>query len=131
MKLLGVDYGDRKIGIAFTDTELGVIFPRNAVIQESGSDVLLNIKQVVVDESVEKIVVGLPVHMDGNSSEQTNKTQKFIDSLKENLGAEVISFEERLTTEQVDRKMRDFKVDEEYKDSIVAMVILENYLETI
>lgn len=136
---MGIDYGLAKIGLACSDANgimalpLGVIITKKWTLQRQCDAVV----EKILEKQAAVIVVGLPQHLDGNHSAQTEKTLLFIDCLKKKLQeqaptVEVKTFDERLTSKQADvllkevcmsRKQRDKKNDE-----TSAYLILDTYL---
>lgn len=137
-KALGIDYGDRRIGIAISDDGREVIFPREYVLNTGNQEVIKKIKQLCEQEKIVLIVVGLPLNMEGEDSGQTKKVRKFTESLKEVVDAEIALHDERLTTRRSDviltsigkRSKREDAKKEEI-DSIAASLILQNYLDLL
>lgn len=135
-KALGIDYGDRRIGIAVSDDGQEVVFPRDYISNTGNEEVIQKIKALCEQEKISLIVVGLPLNMEGEDSEQTRKVRIFTDHLKEVVDAEIVLHDERLTTRRSDviltsinkRSNREEAKKEEI-DSIAASLILQNYLD--
>ncbi len=120
-RLLGVDWGARRIGLAISDERQVFVFPKFNV--KSAED----ITQVIKDENIVGIVVGLPLHSDGSESETTSHVNKFADNLALLTNLPIIFIEENLTSaEAAELAGRDKDID-----SIAAALILENAIAVI
>jgi len=130
-KILSLDYGNKRIGLAISDINQEIAFPRDFLVNDK--KILENIKTLCDEEGVKLILIGLPKHMDGKETEQTDLTRLFGDKLQEFCeGIEVKYCDERLTTYQAYDKVSFFGVKEKAQkneqDSVAAQIILEIYL---
>ncbi len=137
MRILGIDYGDARVGIAITD-ELNITVQGLETIQRNHSDkiVLKRLDEILKTYEVDTIVVGLPLNMDGTMSERAEITEKFVHKLKckyNKIKIEVI--DERLTTVAAHKTMNFLDVNKHKKknivDTISAVYILETYLNKL
>ena len=137
MRILGIDYGEARVGIAITDA-LNITAQGLETIQRENSDkvVLKRLDEILEQYEVDTIVVGLPLNMDGTMSERAEITEKFVHKLKckyNKLKIEVI--DERLTTVAAHKTMNFLDVNKHKKrnivDTISAVYILETYLNKI
>ncbi|MBR3134093.1 MAG: Holliday junction resolvase RuvX [Clostridia bacterium] len=133
-RVLGIDYGESRTGIAITDP-LGITAQGLETIESNGNDkiVLRRIAEIVEEYNVEKFVIGNPINMDGSESERSLKTKGFIHKLKSRFNTiEVISIDERLTTVEAHRTMNELNINKNRKrgivDTIAAVYILEGYI---
>ena len=132
MRILGVDYGDARVGIAITDA-LNITVQGLETIQRNNSDkiVLKRLDEILDKYEVDTIVVGLPLNMNGTKSERTLITEKFIHKLKckyNKIKIEVI--DERLTTVSAHKTMNFLDVNKHKKRNIVDTISAEYILET-
>ncbi|MFH1613234.1 MAG: Holliday junction resolvase RuvX [bacterium] len=135
MKILGLDVGDKRIGIAITD-ELGFMAHSLKVIERKNmADDVLQIKELFKDHQIEKIVIGLPLKLDGSSSIQTEKVKEFISYFEKSFTVPIIAWDERLTTKQAERYLIQMetkkKKQKEIIDKLSAACILQSYLDTL
>lgn len=135
MRILGIDMGDKRIGIAITD-ELELMAHSLKVIKRTNiSDDVLQIKQLCENCKIEKIVIGLPLKLDGSSSIQTEKVRDFIDYFKKFFSIPIIEWDESLTTKQAEKYLIEMKVKKKkYKemiDKLAAACILQSYLDSL
>ena len=138
MRILGIDYGDARVGIAITDA-MAITVQGLETIKHNGNDkiILKRLDEIIQDYgTISTFVVGLPFNMNGSSSERVNITNKFIHKLKckyNNIRIETI--DERLTTVAAHRTMNELNINKREKknivDTISAEYILEIYLNKI
>ena len=134
MRKLGLDYGDSRIGVSITDS-LGITVQGLETIHHNGNDkILLSELDKIIDQyEIETIVVGMPLHMNGDMSERAEITQKFIHKLKCKFPKiQIETIDERLTTVAAHRTMNFLEIDGRKKknivDTISAVYILETYM---
>ena len=134
MRILGIDYGDARVGIAITD-ELKITAQGLETIQRNGSDkiILRRLDEILEEYDVETIVVGMPFNMNGTMSERAKITEQFIHKLKCKYNKINIEWiDERLTTVAAHKTMNFLDVNKNKKrnivDTISAVYILETYM---
>ena len=134
MKVLGIDYGDSRVGIAITDA-LGITAQGLETIHHKGNDktVLKRLEEIVNQYEVTKIVIGMPLNMNGTSSTRVEITKNFIHKLNCKFPKiEIIEIDERLTTVAAHKTMNFLEVKPKAKrgivDTISAVYILEMYM---
>lgn len=134
MRILGIDYGDVRTGIAITDS-LAITAQGLETINNNNSDrvLLRRLEEIINEYKVERIAIGMPLNLKGEKTVRAEKTEKFIHKLKckfNNIPIEVI--DERLTTVQAHKTMNFLDVNKKKKkdivDTIAAVYILETYL---
>jgi putative Holliday junction resolvase len=140
-KIMGIDYGDVRIGIAVSDVDQIVAFGRTSIQNTSQNDAIKKIKEICDEEKIVEIVVGLPLSMEGKHTEQTDKTKVFGEKLKEVTNLIVNYQDERLTTMESDAILYTLGVrgkgkskiatKKKEKDKIAASLILQNYLNLV
>ncbi len=136
MRILGIDYGDSRIGTAVSDpfgwTAQGI---ETIKVDNGEVHVLQRISQIIDQYSVERIVVGFPRNMNGTIGERGEKTEAFIKKIEDKFGLPVIKWDERLTTIAAQRVMIATNVKKSKKkgivDTISATYILQGYLDSI
>ena len=137
MRILGIDYGDSRTGIALTDA-LNITAQGLETIHNQGSDkiILRRLDEIIEQYNVDTIVIGKPINMNGTSSERTEKTNQFIHKLKCKYNKiKIETIDERLTTVAAHRTMNLLEINKNKKrnivDTISAVYILETYLNKI
>ena len=133
-RILSIDYGAARTGIAITD-ELQITAQGLETIFSNGSDkvILRRVDELVEQYNIEKIVIGNPINMDGSESERSELTDKFVHKLKSRFNnIEIIKVDERLTTVEAHKTMNFLNVKNKAKrnivDTIAATYILESYI---
>ena len=135
MRILGIDYGDARVGIAITDA-LNITVQGLETIQRKKSDknVLRRLDEILEEYEIEKIVVGLPLNLKGEKTPRTETTEKFIHKLKCKYNKiKIETMDERLTTVEAHKTMNYLNVNKNKKkdivDTISAVYILEDYIK--
>ena len=137
MRILGIDYGEVRTGLALTDPK-NITAQGLETINNNNSDkiILKKIDEILEKYEIDTIVVGKPINMNGTNSERTEITEKFIHKLKckyNNIKIETI--DERLTTVAAHKTMNFLDINKNKKknivDTISAVYILETYLNKI
>lgn len=132
MRILGIDYGDARVGVAVTDI-MGFMANGVKTIKNKGEKKLLEELALVLKEyNPEKIVVGLPKNMDGTEGFRVEATKKFVQSLKTIYEGKIILQDERLTSMEAKRYLSETntfgKKRKEVLDTVAAVLILEQYM---
>lgn len=130
---LGIDHGSKRIGLAVSDPGGSVALPAGTLESRGLARDLAAIRQLVEERQVERIVVGLPIHMDGRPGRQAEAAQKFAEHLARELGLPVETLDERWTTQEAERTLRETgrkgKKKRAVVDSVAATLLLRTYLE--
>ena len=137
MRILGIDYGEARVGVAITDP-LNITAQGLETIQRNNSDkvVLRRLDEILEEYEIDTIVVGLPLNMNGTISERAEITKKFVHKLKCKYNKiKIEEIDERLTTVAAHKTMNFLDVNKHKKrnivDTISAVYILETYLNKI
>lgn len=134
MRVLGIDYGDKNIGLALSDPLQITAQPLGRYRVRSKKEDAKYFKDLVKQYEINTIVVGLPLMMDGSEGHRVQKTQEFADWLSNCLGLPIAFWDERLTTKQALQVLRQHKASpskrKKSKDQIAAVIILSDYLES-
>lgn len=134
MRMMGLDYGSKTVGVAVTDALGMTVQPVETVYRDSESKIratLRRIEELIVQYDVEEIVVGLPLNMDGSEGERAAMARGFVGMLENRTGLPVHMQDERLTTVEA-REILDAcgisrKEHKQYLDAAAAVLILEDY----
>lgn len=138
MRILGLDYGTKTVGVAISDP-LGFTAQGIEIIRRDSEakirKTLQRIEELINEYEVESIVLGYPKNMNGTDGERAQKTLEFKETLERRTGIPVVMWDERLTTVSADKVMMESGIRrenrKEFVDEIAAMFILENYLESL
>ena len=123
MKILSLDYGNRRIGVAITDPEQTVCFPRTVWVGLSQQEAIEKIKTMVGEEGVGEIIVGWPMNLKGEATRQTVETEVFFAELKKQMSIPVVAVDERFTSLLATQRDGD--------DAVAAQILLEGYLSVL
>lgn len=136
MRIMGLDFGSKTVGVAVSDP-LFITAQGLEIIRRKEENklrrTLARIEELIVEYEVSEIVLGLPKNMNATEGERVEKTKEFADKLSRRTGLPVFFWDERLTTVAADRTMMEAGVRREnrreYVDKIAAVLILQGYLE--
>jgi putative Holliday junction resolvase len=127
MNYLGIDYGEKRVGLAIGSDETKIASPF-FVLENKGRDFLLEeIKKICQTEGVKGVVVGVPITLPGRIGPQTEEVLRFVDFLKNNLSLPVETEDERFSSVMVDKLMAEYRAKE--RDAVAAMIILQSYFD--
>jgi len=131
--ILGVDFGLKRIGIAFSNDSATIAFPGPLVTGTEQECVRAILREAETRRATE-IVIGLPKHMDGSEGEMSDRVKAFAEKLRTKTGAVVVTWDERLTSVQANRAMRSgdipWKKRKTKIDSLAAQLMLQSYLDS-
>ena len=133
-RILGIDFGQKRVGLAISDALGLTANPLSVFERKSSIEDMRYIQNIVESQQVSKIVIGLPLNMDGTPGMLTGEVENFAKKLAENLKIPVEFIDERLTTMQAERMLveeADMSREKRKKvrDKIAASMILRTYLE--
>lgn len=123
MYVLGIDYGEKNIGLAKSDTDGRMAFSYQTMENNGWENVVNKLREMIREEGIETLVIGLPVSLSGKDSKQTEKVREFVKYVKIHLDLAVILVDERLTSREA-RRNEPKDIDQ---DS--ARIILQAYLD--
>jgi putative Holliday junction resolvase len=133
MKILSIDYGDRKIGLAISD-ENGKLARRFLTFEnKSLKKSIIEIKRIISKENIQKIIVGIPIGLKGESA-QTQNTKEFSAKLSENIDIPIIEMNEVFTSKMAEENLMKAglksKNIKEVIDQEAARIMLQDYLDS-
>ena len=137
MRLMGLDYGSKTVGVAVSDP-LGLTAQGVETVWRKQENklrqTLARIEELISEYQVERIVLGYPKNMNNTIGERAEATEQFKEDLERRTGLEVILWDERLSTVEAERILMEIGVRREnrkqYVDKMAAAVILQNYLDS-
>ena len=132
---MGLDIGDKKIGVSLSDPSRTLASPLTTIIRTSDEQAISEIIKLVVKHDVEQIVVGLPYSLSGDIGKQAKKVLEFKDKIAGAIVAEIVMQDERLSSVSANQKLREAgkkgsKLKSEM-DSAAATIILQQYLDEL
>ena len=133
MRIMALDVGDRKIGIAVSDPMCIIANPLETYFRQHDKADFAYLKDLCASKEVTKIICGLPKKLDNSDSIQTQKVRTFAAELESVLEIPVVLFDERLTTVSAERMLIEGNVRRDDRkqviDKVAATIILQNYLD--
>jgi putative holliday junction resolvase len=135
MRILAIDHGTKRMGIAISDEMRTIAQPLEYVAAEPVDKFFDRLKQIIADRQVSLIVVGIPRNMDGTYGPAAVKVQEFVTALKEVVTIPIKSWDERLTSVQANRYLIEADVRrskrKEKVDKTAAAILLQSYLDSV
>lgn len=132
-RLIAIDYGGKKLGVAISDPSLCMALPMNIIVEPNDERKIAHIIRISNENAAGGIVLGLPINMDGTRSEQTEIVQKFADKLASKTNLSIFLQDERMTTKAADNLLKTFGLKRKERnardDSIAACLILDTVLD--
>lgn len=136
MRVIGLDYGTKTVGVAVSD-ELGLTAqPLETIVRKSANKLrqtLARIEEIIIEYGIETIVLGYPKNMNNTLGERAKQTEVFQEALERRTGLPVVLWDERLSTAEAERILQAGGVRREnrkqYIDKLAAAVILQSYLD--
>jgi len=133
MRILALDHGTKRIGIALSDELKMIATPLEYIPAEPFADFLARLKHLIREKEVELILVGMPRNMDGSYGPAALKVQEFVAVLRETVGVPIKTWDERLTSAQANRFLIQGNVRrgdrKEKVDKMAAAILLQSYLD--
>jgi len=130
---LGIDYGDKRVGIAVSDPMEVVSTPLETIDNTSRDRCVARVAELVRERKIEGIVIGLPLHMNGTEGERVHRTRAFVESLQASISVPVEWWDERMTTASVNRVLIQAGTRRERRkevvDKLAAQQILQAFLD--
>jgi len=134
MKILGLDYGEARIGVAVSDAMGILASPLDTISEKDRTRQLEKTAAVAREHGIEKLVVGYPKHMDGTIGHRAVYTEEFARDLSQILNVPYVMWDERLSSTQAHRILESGGVSGKKRktkvDKIAAVIILQGYLDS-
>lgn len=133
MKMMAIDFGDARTGVAMCDPLEMLASPFKVIKQRDIAKLVDEIALIAREQNVERIVVGYPKNMDGSNGERAAKTETLMNKLKLVTNLDVVLWDERNTTVLAHKILKDNEVFGKKRknivDAVAAVLILENYIK--
>jgi len=134
MRILGIDYGHKRLGLALSDEGETLASPLPVYQRRDTKEDHAFLAQLVEEKEVRQIVVGLPRNMDGSLGEMAQEVLAFVETLKKKTHLPIDTFDERLTSAEAERVLIQANLSRKrrktLRDSLAAVLILQGYLES-
>ena len=135
MKILGIDYGEKRIGLALSDISNMVARSLKVLNRETNRNWLGEIKTIVDENEIKQIVIGLPKNMNGSIGKKGEEVLAFVKVLEKRVKVPIVTWDERLTTVAAEKVLRQAELSRKKRkgilDKLSACIILQNYLDSI
>lgn len=135
MRIMGIDYGDSRVGIAVSDPMGWTAQGLETITEKKQEKVFERLLELIKLYNVEKIVVGFPKNMNGTIGPRGELTHKFVENLRQKTGIEIVLWDERLTTVAAHRMLNETNVRgkkrKQVVDTVAAGYILQGYLDSL
>lgn len=133
-RIAALDYGSVRIGIAITDPDQRFVSPLENYTRRSEPLDLAWLQQLIANERIVGLLIGLPIHLSGQESEKSLEVRRFVSWLRVHVSIPMVLFDERFTTSQADELLAEAgftsKQRKERRDKLAAYVLLLSYLES-
>ena len=135
MRILALDHGTKRIGVAVSDELKMIATPLEFIPAEPFTDVVARLKELIREKEVEVILLGMPRNMDGSYGPAALKVQEFAAVLKDKIASPIQLWDERLTSAQAQRFLIEGKVRRDERkqkvDKTAAAILLQSYLDSL
>ena len=125
MNILGVDYGEKRVGIAWVQEGLDVVLPYGVIESTNDEEKKSKLSELVKEEGINKIILGLPKPLEGGQSDHVDHIRRFGEELEGMAGVSVEFIDEKFTSKQADHMGGDASRDEK-----AAMIMLQSYIHS-
>ncbi|HWD18487.1 MAG TPA: Holliday junction resolvase RuvX [Verrucomicrobiae bacterium] len=134
MRVLGIDHGSKRIGLALSDETATIAHPLEFIAAEPAAKALERLAEIVRERAVGKIVVGMPRNMNGTYGPAAEKVREFIAALQQGVAAPIKAWDERLTSTQANRFLIASGMSREKRktkvDQTAAAILLQSFLDS-
>jgi putative Holliday junction resolvase len=138
VRVLGVDFGERRVGLAVSDATGMLARPLETLVVRGGADAVKRVVDAIErlardDDGLGRIVVGMPARLDGTPTHATHRVAAFVDALRKRTTVPVVTEGEQLTSREAESRLarheRDWKKRKAQLDAAAAAIILQDYLD--
>ena len=136
--ILGIDFGSKRFGLAVSDDAASIAFPIGVLASRGRQRDVAAVAELAGERAVKRVVVGLPLHMDGGQGEMAEAVRRFAEALAETTGLPVDLLDERWSSLEAERTLRETprtrkqrRRDKGAVDTLAATLILSTYLERL
>jgi putative holliday junction resolvase len=134
MRILSLDHGTRRIGVAVSDETKTIATPLEYIPAEPMDKVIARLQELIREKDVELILIGMPRNMDGTYGPATEKVKDFIAAIQPHITTPVKTWDERLTSAQANRVLLQANVRRDKRkqnvDKMAAAILLQSYLDS-
>ena len=135
MRCLGLDIGDKRIGVAISDAEEILATPLGTITKDNDEEAIKVILELVSKHGIQCILVGMPYSLDGNVGKQASKVMAFVEILSKSTKADIKTWDERLSTVAAERLLVEAGTKKNkrksQRDAAAAAFVLQGYLDSL
>jgi putative holliday junction resolvase len=135
MRILALDHGTKRIGVAISDETKTIAQPLEYIPAEPFADFLARLKKLLLEKEIDLVLIGLPRNMDGSYGPAAQKVEAFVAVLRSAITVPIKTWDERLTSAQANRILIQGKVRRDQRkekvDKMAAAILLQSYLDGI
>ncbi len=134
-RILCLDYGERRMGVALSDPSQVIASPNTTLAAKDSRAAVAELARMVQDFQVVAIVIGWPLHMNGSAGERTEAVDRFLQVMQDSITVPVFSWDERWSTMSAHRALREQGVspskNKQRVDAVAAAIVLESFLQRL
>ena len=131
-RILGIDYGDSRVGLALSDPTKTIASPYQTILNEGEERLLQKLKDIIIEKDIEILVLGLPIGLNGKDTQQTKKVRKFAVAIQV-IELPIIFQDERLSSQSAAKSLREQNIKTGHNKHLVderaAAIFLQQYLD--
>lgn len=135
MKAMGIDFGLKRIGVAFSDETKFLATPYEVYVRQNPEQDLQHFVDLINKNKVDEVVCGLPMNMQGDEQEIADQTREFMDELQAKVAVRLSFVDERLSSvlaeDVLKQTERDWRKRKQKLDAVAASIILQDYLDNM
>ena len=134
-RLLAIDYGEKRLGLAISDPNQIISKPLKTLILSDSQHIYNELEKIISDYEIQKLIIGLPIGMDGKNTQQTSKVEAFKENLQNKIGIPIILFDERLSSVSAKKSLISQGIKTGHNkskiDQTAAAIFLQHFLDTL
>ena len=134
-RLLAIDYGEKRLGLAVSDPNQIISKPLKTIILSDSQYIYNELEKIISDYEIQKLIIGLPLGMDGKNTQQTSKVEAFKENLQNKISIPVILFDERLSSVSAKKSLISQGIKTGHNkskiDQTAAAIFLQHFLDTL
>ena len=134
-RLLAIDYGEKRLGLAISDPNQIISKPLKTIILSDSQYLYNELEKIISDYEIQKLIIGLPLGMDGKNTQQTSKVEAFKEDLQNKISIPVILFDERLSSVSAKKSLISQGIKTGHNkskiDQTAAAIFLQHFLDTL
>ena len=134
-RVLAIDYGEKRLGLAISDPNQIISKPLKTIILTDSQYIYNELEKIISDYEIQKLIIGLPLGMDGKNTQQTSKVEAFKENLQNKISIPVILFDERLSSVSAKKSLISQGIKTGHNkskiDQTAAAIFLQHFLDTL